>query len=382
MGREASKEATSMEGPVKGTHDEKGGQAVSDGLARVLSRDLRGPLSVINLGTAFLSELAPRVSPDALRVELEEIVEAIRANTLMCQGMVDALLGVAFEKQPGRVIEVDLNALVASLVDQRRVVLEKRGARVRVEGDLGNIRGTEVQLSQLFSSIIDGLLVENDSESPLVEVSRLEPGHPGEACFRITANGAGLPEPALRALNEGSSEPGVGGLNAVRRIAGFYAGTVTARNGGGVTVDFCLEPLGRIVEAGGGALRREGPLRALVVEDERGTAYMIARFLRKRFTLDVDIAVSLSEARDRLSSGRYDVVTIDQKLPDGRGVDLLEEMAAMGITCPAIALTGHGDEKTAARFFELGAIGYVVKDKDMTDELTRAMARALRGAPG
>lgn len=118
-------------------------------------------------------------------------------------------------------------------------------------------------------------------------------------------------------------------------------------------------------------------LRALVVEDEQEMAEQLERILRKKFSLEVDIAFDCEKAREKISSGRYDIVTLDFLLPDGRGLDFLEELALLEDGPRVIMVTGHGDEETAVRSFRSSASGYVVKDSHLRARLIEAVEKAL-----
>lgn len=120
-----------------------------------------------------------------------------------------------------------------------------------------------------------------------------------------------------------------------------------------------------------------GKLRVLIVEDEQDMARQLKRIIEKRFSLEVDIARDCASARDRISAGRYDIVSLDFMLPDGRGADLLEELSSKEDGPRVIMVTGHGDEEVAVRSFRSSASGYVVKDRFLRSRLEEAVEKAL-----
>jgi len=119
------------------------------------------------------------------------------------------------------------------------------------------------------------------------------------------------------------------------------------------------------------------PLRVLVVEDDRDTAYTISRLLAKQFAAEVDTALTLQEARQFLADNHYDIVTLDHQLPDGDGISLLDELRLRDGHARGIVITGHGDELVAVRAFKEGAAGYVVKDARMATMLKDAFNKAI-----
>ncbi len=118
-------------------------------------------------------------------------------------------------------------------------------------------------------------------------------------------------------------------------------------------------------------------LRVLVVEDDEELSRQLARILKRAFDVEVETAGTCADARRLLASGSFDVVTLDYMLPDGRGLDLLDEFFDRDAPPRAIMVTGHGDEETAVRSFRSSAAGYVVKDAHMALRLTEAMEKAL-----
>jgi PAS domain S-box-containing protein len=117
--------------------------------------------------------------------------------------------------------------------------------------------------------------------------------------------------------------------------------------------------------------------RILVVEDDRDFAPVLKRLLKKKLAAEVVVAEDCARARDALASSSFDLITLDYQLPDGDGLDLLEEIKPqIGLT-PVIMVTGHGDETTAMRAFRAGASGYVVKDGRLSSMLPSTLEQAL-----
>lgn len=105
--------------------------------------------------------------------------------------------------------------------------------------------------------------------------------------------------------------------------------------------------------------------KVLIVEDEPGTAKIIKMLLEKEIEAHLETAHDCNSAREMFKKNKYDVVTLDYQLPDGNGLELLEEIMASDDSPHVVMVTGHGDEQTAIDAFKLGASGYVVKDNRM-----------------
>jgi CheY-like chemotaxis protein len=119
------------------------------------------------------------------------------------------------------------------------------------------------------------------------------------------------------------------------------------------------------------------PLRVLIVDDEPDITALLGLLLRQNFGAWSDAAGSCAIAREKLASSVFDLITLDHQLPDGTGLQLLEELATKGEHPPVIMVTGHGDEKTAMSAFKLGAAGYVVKDLRLSTLLIQEINQAL-----
>jgi len=119
-------------------------------------------------------------------------------------------------------------------------------------------------------------------------------------------------------------------------------------------------------------------IKALVIEDDREMANLLKRIIGNKFSFDVEVAYDCATARRRLLEQDFDIVTLDYRLPDGAGLDLLDEITeGGGDHPPVIMVTGHGDEDTAARSFRSRASGYVVKDAKLPEMLVDAVEKAI-----
>lgn len=114
--------------------------------------------------------------------------------------------------------------------------------------------------------------------------------------------------------------------------------------------------------------------RILFVEDEAAFRETFAHVLEEALApeqLDVAFveAGSLAEARDRLREGRLDAALIDITLPDGNGLELLEEINSEGpgARIPTLVLTADLETSVAGRAMEAGARGALSKLASMPE---------------
>jgi two-component system, cell cycle response regulator len=89
---------------------------------------------------------------------------------------------------------------------------------------------------------------------------------------------------------------------------------------------------------------------------------------------------SLQSALERISHDVFDLILLDYALPDGTGLDFLNELARRNIQIPVIVITGQGDEVIASQIIQAGAYEYIPKLKISSNSLHRAIANTLEKA--
>jgi two-component system cell cycle response regulator len=100
-------------------------------------------------------------------------------------------------------------------------------------------------------------------------------------------------------------------------------------------------------------------MRLLYVEDHAAfRAQVIPKFLADHHVTE---ASTLAEARALLPSGTFDAVLLDYDLPDGKGIELLEELQQSGWTGWVVAVSSF--EENNARLLAAGAAAGVSKMK-------------------
>ena len=98
-----------------------------------------------------------------------------------------------------------------------------------------------------------------------------------------------------------------------------------------------------------------------------GTEYHVI----ERGTVDAGLAVCRDE--------NPDCVLVDHNLPDGTGLDFIEDLKELGGTLrfPTVMLTGTGSEAVAVKAMKAGVQDYLVKNRLNADSLHRALNAAI-----
>jgi len=103
----------------------------------------------------------------------------------------------------------------------------------------------------------------------------------------------------------------------------------------------------------------------LVIEDEPGPRDALKVILRPFY--NVHIAAQGETALQILNDQPIDLITLDQKLPDCQGIDLLREIKLKYPHVEVIIITGYGSLKSAMDGIRHGAAGYLLKPFNVTE---------------
>ncbi len=116
--------------------------------------------------------------------------------------------------------------------------------------------------------------------------------------------------------------------------------------------------------------------RILVVDDEAHIRELLEITLIK-MGLDVDSAENLAVARQYFARNSYALVLTDMRLPDGLGLELVEEVAKSQQNTPIAVITAFGSADNAVIALKAGAFDYVTKPVAL-DQLRKLVNSALQ----
>jgi PAS domain S-box-containing protein len=119
-------------------------------------------------------------------------------------------------------------------------------------------------------------------------------------------------------------------------------------------------------------------LRLFLIEDDDDVALLIRKHL-ERVGHQVTACRSAADALIVLGQNTFDLVLLDQKLPDMSGLDLLHTLTREGLAVPVLMVTGKGDVHLATRVLQAGALDYIVKDPGLAflGELPKRVAESV-----
>lgn len=117
-------------------------------------------------------------------------------------------------------------------------------------------------------------------------------------------------------------------------------------------------------------------VRVLVVDDDPYTRRLFDALLKGKGLTPI-FAQTAGEARNLLETSSFNLVVMDQRLPDGNGLDLVKEMRVAHPRLIAVLVTGFADVRDAMRAVREGLFDYLTKPFDNLEELEVVIDRAL-----
>ncbi|QUG76752.1 response regulator [Erwinia sp. E602] len=118
-------------------------------------------------------------------------------------------------------------------------------------------------------------------------------------------------------------------------------------------------------------------LDVLIVEDEPLLARLHAEFIEQHFNLRVvATAATLAEAKRLAALHQPRLILLDNFLPDGQGIELMESAAVKAASCSVVFITAASDMHTCSQAIRNGAFDYIIKPlsyKRLRNSLERFM---------
>ena len=120
------------------------------------------------------------------------------------------------------------------------------------------------------------------------------------------------------------------------------------------------------------------PFSIFIIEDDE----WFNKLLVHTVSLNPDYAVkSFLSAKDFFAqNGEPDVITLDYRLPDGTGEEMLKKIKEQNPNAEVIIISEQENIETAVELLKLGAYDYIVKGKDIRDKLLNTINNIRKNA--
>jgi diguanylate cyclase (GGDEF)-like protein/PAS domain S-box-containing protein len=119
--------------------------------------------------------------------------------------------------------------------------------------------------------------------------------------------------------------------------------------------------------------------KLLLIEDDAADARLIRGALAdaRGGPFDVEWVRKLTDALERLRASSFDAVFSDLRLPDGRGMETLEQLLHAAPQVPIVVVCGVDDEDLAIRCVQRGARDYLLKGHVDSYAFSRALQNMI-----
>lgn len=348
-----------------------------DDFLAALSHELRTPLNPVLLLASEEAE-NPHL-PSDIRLQFETIRNNVELEARLIDDLLD-INSITHGKLQLNLAAVDVHDILNKAVSAVQSNIYRKNIQLSLQLTAQNprVRGDAVRLQQVFWNVLKNaakftpdqgaisILSETDNASDTVTVTITDNGigmtrSELDRVFDAFAQGDHLDTPGSHRFG------GLGlGLAISRRLMEAHAGTIQAvSQGRGCGSSFMVtlptvkdSPLPHLdvqPKAGTVPVRKKSStaVSVLLVEDHLPTRAALAQLLERRH-YHVKTAASVAEARSLSRQHHFQVLISDIGLPDGNGLQLMEELRASNQHLQGIALTGYGMDQDIQRTLDAG----------------------------
>jgi HAMP domain-containing protein/signal transduction histidine kinase/CheY-like chemotaxis protein len=358
-----------------------------DQFLAMLSHELRTPLTPV-LASALELENEPDVRPD-----VRESLQMIRRNVELEARLIDDLLDLT-RIDRGKVQlnfeVVDADMLLQNALEICRPEIDRKHLRpsLNLSAKKVHMRADPARLQQIFWNLINNAVKFTPPNGQITITTTNDSAE--KLRVEIADTGMGIEPEALPKIFDAFEQGGrtqLGGLGLglaiSKTLVEAHKGTITAQSDGrnkgskfALVFPTCEKVEAQIAPALSPTFSERQPMRILLVEDHEDTNRSLTSLLRRR-GYHVQSALTFQSAIELGAKEKFDVLISDLGLPDGSGIDLIQNLASKPPL--GIALTGFGMEQDIRKSREAGFHHHLVKPIDLNklDSLIQEGAASL-----
>ena len=360
-----------------------------DAFLAMLSHELRTPLTPVL--TSVLALEQSENLPDEMRASLQMIRRNVELEARLIDDLLD-LTRISKGKVQLSLEEVNAHTLLRNALEICQADIEKKHLALHTEfgAEKVSLEADPARLQQIFWNLIKNAVKFTPDGGRLeVRTSNLD----GHLQVQVSDTGIGIDAEILpkifNAFEQGERGRlgGLGlGLAISKALVETHSGKLTAASegrdkGATFTATFPIEQRNARIpdDAIPPVLVERKTMRVLLVEDHEDTNRSLTQLLRRR-GYHVQPAHSVEAALKAAADEQFDVLISDIGLPDGSGIDLMEQLRRNHPVF-GIALTGFGMEDDLRRSQEVGFQHHLVKPVDL-NRLDALIQQAEKAADG
>lgn len=122
----------------------------------------------------------------------------------------------------------------------------------------------------------------------------------------------------------------------------------------------------------------EKPFKIFVVEDDEWYRRLLVHNLSMNPDYDIESFAGGRECLDNLHK-KPDVITLDYRLPDMKGLEVLKSIKAHDEEIQVVLISGQDDIEVVVELLKYGAYDYIVKSNDIRDRLLNTLNNIRNG---
>lgn len=336
---------------------------------RALQHDIRGELTMVRF---TLQDLLSRTEEDGVRARAEAALQGLESVS----SRINQLTELASSRAESESFDVRSAIDRAIALKQNDLRLCNISLETQISPETPEVRGSPLLILEALL-----ILIEN-----AIDAMRNGPGRREltVACgpsvrgvyIDLKDTGPGIPEEIARTLfgRAVSTKGGTGlGLLLVKEILEQYGGSISFETIPGEGAAFHLELPTAARRSTCGPAESRGPSehrqkpRVLLIDDEPNfTAQLLAKLATRGY--NVDAALTLEDAWDRIHEQQYDAILLDLVFPGSghgmaSGLDLLERLRSENpqLATRVTLVTGYGDLEVRRTALEAGAKDFISK---------------------
>jgi len=375
----------------KAKHDAEDANRAKDQFLAMLSHELRTPLTPVLMTIASLQR---RVDiPDTARRDLDVLRRNVELEALLIDDLLD-LTRIAHGKLELRNDAIDVHAALTYALGISASDLNEK--QINVQQDFAakehHCWADAARLQQVFWNIIKNAVKFTPARGELHITTRNDDGH--NIIIDFIDTGIGITSELQPRIFEAFEQGGKGvtnrygglglGLAISKRVIDLHGGKISVHSEGqgkGATFTIKLKAMETsLLEGPAYPLDHDGidkpSADILLVEDHEDTARALRRMLENA-GYQVGYASTLASARDLAAKRRFQLVISDLGLPDGSGLDLMNQLRHSG-QVNGIALSGFGADCDVAAAKAAGFAEHFTKPVDW-ERLRHTIRRLLNG---
>jgi two-component system cell cycle sensor histidine kinase/response regulator CckA len=344
-------------------------------MAASVAHEINTPLTYVMANLTFVESRVAHLEERELgraRAPLLEALAEARGGAVRVADIVRDLKSFVRTDEDELAL-LDLRAVMDMAARMADAEVRQRARLVREYAEIPMVRGNDVRLTQVFVNLLlnAAQAIPADGAGEHSITVTIAPMGADGVLVEVRDTGAGIPAEILPRVTEPfftTKAAGVGtglGLAVCKTIVENHRGTLSIESevGQGTRVRVLLaaasEPL-QAPEMGGPQMPRKRTvtmevartLRVLVVDDDQALMRALRRALRAH---RLECVSSGQEALERLrADARFDVVLCDLMMPDMTGMELYEQLEALGLGVRErmVFLTGGAFTPRARAFLE------------------------------